>query len=251
MITKRKAFTLVELLVVIAIISILASILLPVLGKARESARKMVCMNNFKQIYQGLTGYCDDNDGRLPCGGYITKTPWCDIGRWCDVLVYHNYLVVGGTESQTWNSGTWQPVYEAINRDDVPFWMSVKLPTHCVLRCPSWKSYSLAPNLLNTRGYGPISGRWNVDKTNWWEIKLVNKATNFGTPYTSKPYGWTMMGEGSSNRIQPPFPLNSWDAVMIRHNGLANYLYSDGHTESHRLRYYESAANGGEGNIMP
>lgn len=64
----RHGFTLVELLVVIAIISVLASLLLPVLGKARRAAYQVSCMNNQKQCYVGLGLYTDDNDGQMPLG---------------------------------------------------------------------------------------------------------------------------------------------------------------------------------------
>jgi len=63
---KRKGFTLIELLVVIAIIAILASILLPVLSRAREQARRAVCMNNLKQFGVVFMMYAQDYDGWLP-----------------------------------------------------------------------------------------------------------------------------------------------------------------------------------------
>jgi len=63
---KREAFTLIELLVVIAIIGILAAILFPVFARARENARRAVCLSDAKQIGLGLMMYTQDYDERLP-----------------------------------------------------------------------------------------------------------------------------------------------------------------------------------------
>jgi prepilin-type N-terminal cleavage/methylation domain-containing protein len=63
-INRNHGFTLVELLVVIAIISILAGLLLPALESALESARRIGCTNNQKQLGLALNLYCDDYDGQ-------------------------------------------------------------------------------------------------------------------------------------------------------------------------------------------
>lgn len=67
------AFTLVELLVVIAIISVLAGMLLPALENAIDSARKVSCVANLKQVYMNMNQYADENDG------YLAGNSWSNL----------------------------------------------------------------------------------------------------------------------------------------------------------------------------
>ncbi len=82
-----KGFTLIELLVVIAIIAILAAILFPVFAQAREAARAISCLSNFKQTDLAIQMYVQDYDETMPqvnscgfggsCYGvYPTDQPW-------------------------------------------------------------------------------------------------------------------------------------------------------------------------------
>jgi prepilin-type N-terminal cleavage/methylation domain-containing protein/prepilin-type processing-associated H-X9-DG protein len=62
----RTGFTLIELLVVIAIIAILASMLLPALSQAKESGKRIACVNDLRQLGLSMQLYQDDNDGLQP-----------------------------------------------------------------------------------------------------------------------------------------------------------------------------------------
>lgn len=64
--SRPRAFTIIELLVVIAIIAVLVALLLPALGKARDSARKVKCNSGLHQLSLALTTYTVDSKDQLP-----------------------------------------------------------------------------------------------------------------------------------------------------------------------------------------
>jgi prepilin-type N-terminal cleavage/methylation domain-containing protein/prepilin-type processing-associated H-X9-DG protein len=89
-----KGFTLIELLVVIAIIAILASLLIPGLGKAKAEGQQIACMSNYRQLQLCWHLYVDDNNDALPPNatssggsrdGFVaTPDTWISGNAWTD-----------------------------------------------------------------------------------------------------------------------------------------------------------------------
>src|SRR5687767_12775708 len=85
----RSGFTLIELLVVIAIIAILASMLLPAISKAKESAKRIKCLNNQKQLALTWAIYNTDSSDNFVLNG-SQEGPGSRDMLWV-AGGYHNY----------------------------------------------------------------------------------------------------------------------------------------------------------------
>jgi prepilin-type N-terminal cleavage/methylation domain-containing protein/prepilin-type processing-associated H-X9-DG protein len=82
-------FTLIELLVVVAIIAVLIALLLPALNSARQSAQKVVCLSNLKQLGNALAFYATENNNILPSA--TVKNSYVPDGQECWFFLIAKY----------------------------------------------------------------------------------------------------------------------------------------------------------------
>ena len=138
---KCKSFTLLELLVVIAIIAILASILIPALGKAKIKANEIKCAGNLKQSGLAMLMYAQDSNNYVFL--YRNYTPGPETG-WAETMYNGDYikdrnvcLCPSGTPSRYDNSSRWATygVEDYLNKSTYPLVIASESDTR--FRCLS------------------------------------------------------------------------------------------------------------------
>jgi prepilin-type processing-associated H-X9-DG protein/prepilin-type N-terminal cleavage/methylation domain-containing protein len=209
----KKMFTLIELLVVIAIIAILASMLLPALGKAREKARAINCMSNLKQLGTCLALYAEDNEGCIPPGRtYGTGSMyWSSSVEGAGYLLPYLPMLLSNPGAHIGEVGS----------------------TRSKLSCPS---YATSATDTYTYGYNIIVGR--LRSTAPAALGHLRKLSRYRhiTKTSIISDVQSVTGAYSEPRPQGTPPPSDY-YVKFRHGNKnqANVLFADGHCEARKF----------------
>jgi prepilin-type N-terminal cleavage/methylation domain-containing protein/prepilin-type processing-associated H-X9-DG protein len=180
MLRGRKGFTLIELLVVIAIIGILAAMVFPVFARARESARKAVCLSNVKNIALAFQMYFADNNDTYPPGEHRREA------------IEYAQTVPGGREGRSYTIGD---MNDRCNHDrhmnpflTYPVILDEYIKNRDVWNCPSAKMEENAQWIVPNIGPGGYLGYLQATEGSWGRNDDVR--CGGGPCCTAWPPGW-------------------------------------------------------------
>jgi prepilin-type N-terminal cleavage/methylation domain-containing protein len=187
----RRAFTLVELLVVIAIIGILVGLLLPAIQAARESARRMSCSNNLKQLGLAIHAY-HDSLRELPSLARVKKQP--DGTLWTSYMGPHAQILPYVEQSNITKSMNTNAGYGDVgNKYAVGQTIGLFL-------CPSERK----PQPINHASFGLVGGvNYGFCSGDWF----VWNGAGIDTPQTRSAFGvnlkrkWSEFRDGQSHTL--------------------------------------------------
>ncbi|MBI4027268.1 MAG: prepilin-type N-terminal cleavage/methylation domain-containing protein [Verrucomicrobia bacterium] len=241
----HSAFTLIELLVVIAIISILASLLMPALKNARESAKSAGCLSNLKQIGLAINCYVNDNNDSTPISGwYWASSPPAGAGVSAD---YYWYVLIGPyltTQPLSSGAGANTRFQEVFAPNGV---------MGSVFRCPARRDSELWPQTFND-GYHDINGGSGVQNVNYTVNCTTGEVNAYGNAMPNRVSKYTYPSELMWIVDGQYYRLVDWGAngannpdytYIARHNKRCNILYADGHAGTRKGRMPNSRSGWG------